>query len=52
MMKATRWVVAIAALGGCASDAPDGTSATVSATFHIDRTDRADDGVPIMPTSA
>lgn len=46
MMKATRWVVAIAALGGCASDAPDGTSATVSATFHIDRTDRADDGVP------
>jgi len=46
MIKATKWVVAILALGACASDAPDGTSATASPTFHIDRTDRADDGVP------
>jgi uncharacterized protein (TIGR03382 family) len=43
MMKPTNWLWAILALGGCASDTPD---ATTSTEFHIERTDRADDGVP------
>lgn len=42
MLKSTNWVVALVVLGACASDAPD----TTSAAFHIDRMDRADDGVP------
>ncbi|HEY5944952.1 MAG TPA: M4 family metallopeptidase [Kofleriaceae bacterium] len=46
MMKSINWAVALLALGACASDALDGTSATASRTFHIDRADRADDGVP------
>src|SRR4051812_41474901 len=45
MIKSTKWLVAIVALGACASDAPDNTA---SQTFHIDRTERADDGVPFF----
>jgi vibriolysin len=44
MLKSTNWVVALVALGACASDAPDVT--TSAASFHIDRMDRADDGAP------
>src|SRR5512139_2079219 len=44
MIKATQWVVAMLALGACTSDV-DSTSTTTQ-TFHIDRTERAADGVP------
>ncbi len=43
MVNSTKLVAAILALSACASEAPDATSSTA---FHIDRTDRADDGVP------
>jgi MYXO-CTERM domain-containing protein len=45
MNRATNWLVAILALSACATDSPDGISTTAS-SFHIDRTERADDGVP------
>ena len=43
MLNSTKLLAAILALGACASDAPDVTSSTA---FHIDRTDRANDGAP------
>lgn len=43
MIRAIR-LVAILAVSACASDVPEATQA--SATFQIDRTDRAGDGVP------
>lgn len=42
MSRATKWAVAILALGACASDAPD----VASSTFRVDRAERAGDGVP------
>jgi Zn-dependent metalloprotease len=50
MMRATKLVVALFALGACASDTT-GTSPS-STTFRVDRTERAGDGVPYFVQGA
>src|SRR5438105_373785 len=46
MNKAASYLLAVLAVSACASDPRDGKSNPASSTFHIERSDRAGDGIP------